>query len=38
MKDESLDDQIEAWHNGAGENQELYTFLGMTLEEYQLWL
>lgn len=34
MTNEEKDDLIDAWHNGAGEGQELYEFLGMTREEY----
>jgi hypothetical protein len=36
--DEPLDDLIDAWHDGDGQNQTLWEYLGMTLEEYKAWL
>lgn len=34
-----IDDYIDAWHEGnAGINQELHQFLGMSAEEYALWV
>lgn len=33
-----IDDFVEAWHGGAGEGLELDEFLGMTLDEYALWV
>lgn len=34
-----IDDYIDAWHEGkAGLDQELDEFLGMTPEEYALWV
>lgn len=34
-----IDDYIDAWHEGkAGIDQELHEFLGMTGEEYALWV
>lgn len=32
-----IDDYVEAWHN-SDEDIEIHTFLGMTLEEYFLWV
>ncbi len=34
----SMDDRIEAWHNGAGEGMELHEYLGMTWVEYAAWV
>ena len=34
---DEIDDFVDAWHEGTGEG-ELHEFLGMTLEEYSLWL
>lgn len=34
---EEIDDYVDAWHEGSGE-KELHEFLGMTWEEYSLWL
>jgi hypothetical protein len=34
---EDIDDFIDMWHNNPG-TKELYEFLGMTAEEYSLWL
>ncbi|MFA6312778.1 MAG: hypothetical protein WCV99_20765 [Sterolibacterium sp.] len=34
-----IDDYIDAWHDGrAGVGKELHEFLGMTEEEYALWV
>ena len=36
---QKIDDYIDAWHEGkAGEKQELNEFLGMSVEEYALWI
>jgi hypothetical protein len=37
MEKDELDDAIDTWHENSGE-ETLYEFLGMTLEEYKLWL
>ncbi len=34
---EDINDSIDAWHNGSG-RQSIYAYLGMTEEEYTLWL
>jgi hypothetical protein len=34
---EEIDDFVDAWHDGH-EEEELHDFLGMTWEEYSLWL
>ncbi len=34
---EDIDDFVDQWHNSPG-NQQLYEYLGMTEEEYSLWL
>jgi hypothetical protein len=34
---EDIDDFIDTWHENPG-MEELYEFLGMTAEEYSLWL
>lgn len=36
MSDE-IEDFVEAWH-GSESNEEIYDFLGMTWEEYSLWM
>lgn len=35
---EEIEDYVEKWHDGEGENQELYEFLGFTKDEYTLFL
>ena len=35
---DEIDDFIDKWHNGDGEDLELHEFLGMSDEEYSLWL
>ncbi len=32
-----INDSIDAWHNGSG-RQSIYAHLGMTEDEYSLWL
>lgn len=32
-----IDDAVDAWHDGAGQGQELHEYLGMTWDEYSLW-
>jgi len=34
---DDINDSIDAWHAGSGE-QPIYDFLGMTEEEYARWL
>jgi len=34
---DEIDDYISEWHEGAGEDQELHEYLGLTWEEYSLW-
>ena len=34
---EDIDDFVDAWHERPGK-QELYEFLGMTEDEYSLWV
>ena len=34
---EEIDDFVDAWHEG-GTGKPIYTFLGMTREEYGLWV
>lgn len=34
---EDIDDWVERWHEGAGSNMDLDTFLGFTAEEGSLW-
>jgi hypothetical protein len=34
---DDIDDFVDDWHDGAS-NDEIYEFLGMTLEEYTLWV
>jgi hypothetical protein len=34
---DDIDDYVEAWHRGEGQG-DLHDFLGMTWEEYALWL
>jgi len=35
---DDIDDFVQAWHEGDGPGLELREFLGMTREEYGLWL
>jgi hypothetical protein len=36
---QKIDDYIDMWHDGkAGADRELHDFLGMTPEEYALWV
>lgn len=35
---DEIDDYIDQWHEGEGEDLELHEFLGMSEEEYNLWL
>ncbi|WP_156800315.1 hypothetical protein [Thalassoporum mexicanum] len=36
---DQIDDFIDLWHdNKAGQDQELHEFLGMTWDEYSVWL
>jgi hypothetical protein len=35
---DEIDDFIDAWHEGEGDNEELHQFLGFTEDEYRLWL
>ena len=34
---EDINDSIDAWHNASGK-QSIYAYLGMTADEYSLWL
>jgi hypothetical protein len=34
---EAIDDEVEAWHNGAS-GLPLHAYLGMTQDEYDEWL
>jgi hypothetical protein len=34
---EDINESIDAWHSGSGK-QPIYDYLGMTEEEYSLWL
>lgn len=38
LSDHDMDDLVDAWHTGAGPDQSLAEFLGMTDEEYALWV
>ncbi|MFB6860487.1 hypothetical protein ACFCZQ_09320 [Streptomyces virginiae] len=33
-----IDSYIDAWHDGEGAELELHEFLGMTWDEYRLWV
>lgn len=35
---DEVDARINAWHNGAGQDQEIYEYLGWTREQYLLWV
>jgi len=35
---DNIDDLINAWHNGAGGNQELWQYLGWTWKQYKTWV
>ena len=37
LTSEELEAKVEAWHNGAGTDQELHVWLGMTWEQYKHW-
>lgn len=34
----AIEGEIEAWHKGAGQNQALHDYLGLTQSEYGAWL
>ena len=34
---EDIDDYVDQWHSDPG-NQQIYEFLGMSEDEYSLWL
>ncbi len=34
----NIDDFIDSWHEGAGPLLKLHNFLGMTWEEYSIWV
>jgi hypothetical protein len=36
-RDDEIDDYVDAWHTTPG-GQELHEFLGMSKDEYGLWL
>jgi hypothetical protein len=36
--DTEIDEFVEAWHRGEGAGQSLAAFLGMTDEEYAMWV
>jgi hypothetical protein len=38
MPDEEILDAIERWHGGAAPGTELYEYLGMTWDEYAVWV
>jgi hypothetical protein len=33
-----VDDYVDSWHDSEGDVGELYEFLGMTADEYRLWV
>lgn len=35
---EDIDSYVGAWHDGEGSDLELHEFLGMTWDEYRLWV
>lgn len=35
---DAIDDFIDAWHGGAGGDEELYRYLGLAEDEYALWV
>ncbi|AXI72404.1 hypothetical protein [Streptomyces cavourensis] len=35
---EDIDSYVDAWHDGDGGDLELHEFLGMTWDEYRLWV
>lgn len=35
---DEIDDFIDRWHEGEGQGHPLHDFLGMTKEEYNLWV
>ncbi len=35
---EDMDDAVEAWHNGHGENVSLQEYLGLTRALYEVWV
>jgi hypothetical protein len=35
---DEIDDYIDSWHDDASENIELHEYLGMTVQEYSLWM
>jgi hypothetical protein len=37
-EDRRVNDMIDRWHNGEGEGQTLYEFLGVSKEDYAAWV
>jgi hypothetical protein len=37
VEDEEIDDYVEMWHESADDLGPIYSFLGMTEEEYAAW-
>jgi len=35
---DEVDDYVDAWHDDTSDNAELYQYLGMTWQEYSLWV
>jgi hypothetical protein len=35
---DEVDDYIDAWHDDTSEDAELHEYLGMTWQEYSLWI
>lgn len=35
---DEIDDYVDKWHDGDGQNLELHEYLGLNDEEYSLWL
>lgn len=33
-----IEQRVAEWHNGQGDGQELWEYLGMSVEQYALWV
>lgn len=38
VTEDAVDDHIDQWHSGSGEGLELHEYLGMTMDEFSLFL
>lgn len=38
LSEEELDERIDAWHNGDGDDLELHEYLGVSWQDYAAWV